>query len=93
MQSSSRAKGHSVEKYYYSAESLDSAMREYEREYCVASEKVHAAYHVGECIEGVPRFTQAVWASFYEEVLRLTDGKGIADEPIMTRVGRALVGA
>jgi len=82
-----------MEKYVYSAQSLDSAMREYEREYCVSSEKVYAAYHAGECIEGVSRFTQSVWASFYEEVLRLTDGEGLADEPIMTRVGRALVGA
>lgn len=82
-----------MEKSYYSAQSLDSAMREYEREYCIASEKVYAAYHAGECLDGVPRFTQHVWASFYEEILRLTDGEGITDEPIMTRVGRALVGA
>jgi hypothetical protein len=82
-----------VEKYYYSAQSLDDAVRELEREYGVSSADVYAAYMAGECPEGMSRFTQHVWASFYEDILRLTDGKGVTDEPIMTRVGRALVSA
>jgi hypothetical protein len=82
-----------VEKYYYSAQSLSRSVREFEREYCASSEDVYAAYRAGECPDGMSRFTQHVWASFHEEILRLTDGEGIADEPIMTRVGRALVSA
>jgi hypothetical protein len=82
-----------VEKYYYSAQSLSDAVRELEREYGASSADVYAAYCAGECPENMSRFTQQAWASFYEEILRLTDGEGIADEPIMTRVSRALVSA
>jgi hypothetical protein len=82
-----------MDKQYYNAESLDGAIQEFEREYCVASGDVYTAYMAGEAIEGIPHFTQHAWASFYEDVLRLTDGVGIEREPVMTRVGRALVSA
>jgi hypothetical protein len=83
-----------VEKHYYSAQSLSDAVREFEREYCSSSADVYAAYMAGECPQGMARSTQAIWASFYEEILRLTGGQGITeDEPVMTRVGRALVSA
>jgi DNA-binding PucR family transcriptional regulator len=88
-----RERGRQMDKQYYSAESLDSAIQEFEREYCVASEDVYAAYIAEEAIDGIPHFTQHAWASFYEDVLRLTDGVGIEREPVMTRVGRALVDA
>jgi hypothetical protein len=79
-----------MEKQAYSAQSLDRAVQEFEREYGVATKDVYAAYIVGTGIDGVPRFEQHVWASFYEDVLRLTDGAGVEPKPIMTRVGQAL---
>lgn len=83
-----------MEKYYYSAQSLSDAIRELEHEYCCPSADVYAAYMAGECPKNMARSTQAIWASFYEEILRLTDGRGLTeDEPVMTRVGRALVSA
>ncbi|MBA3807934.1 MAG: hypothetical protein H0X28_06025 [Solirubrobacterales bacterium] len=79
-----------MDKMYYNAESLDRAVREFESEYGLASEELHARYIAGESIEGVPRFEQHLWASFYEDVLRLTDGAGVERTEIMERVGRAL---
>jgi hypothetical protein len=79
-----------MEKRYYSAESLDSAIYEFEREYGITTEDLYAAYEAGEKVEDVPYFIQHVWASFHEDVLRMTDGAGIERQPIMTRAGRAL---
>jgi hypothetical protein len=79
-----------MDRMYYSAESLDRAIREFEGEYGLTSEELHARYIAGESVEGVPRFEQHVWASFYEDILRLTNGAGVARTEIMERVGRAL---
>jgi hypothetical protein len=80
-----------MQKQYYSAQSLDNAIQEFEREYGISSEQMYEAYMAGDAVEGVERFTIHVWASFYEDVLRLTDGKGVQRKPIMDRVGRALL--
>jgi hypothetical protein len=84
-------KGPHMEKRYYSAQSLDRAIQEFEREHEMTTEDLYAAYSSGEKVEGIPYFTQHVWASFYEDILRLTDGTGVERKPIMDRVGRALV--
>jgi hypothetical protein len=79
-----------VEKRQYSAESLDRAMREFESEYGMTTDDLYTRYSAGEPIEGVPYFTQHVWASFYDDIMRLTDGAGVERTAVMTRVGRAL---
>jgi hypothetical protein len=79
-----------MDKRQYSAESLDRAIREFENEYDLSSEELHARYIAGDQVEGVPRFEQHVWASFYEDVLRLTDGAGVEHREVVTRVGEAL---
>jgi predicted nuclease of restriction endonuclease-like RecB superfamily len=84
-------KGGDVKKYSYSAQSLDRAIQELEREYGMTTESFYAAYREQEGVDGIPRFTQHVWASFYEDILRMTDGVGVEREPVMTRVGQALV--
>jgi hypothetical protein len=78
-----------MDKSYYGAESLDRAVQEFEREYEMSTEDFYAAYSAGELVD-MPCFTQHVWASFHENILRLTDGEGIERQPVMTRVGRAL---
>jgi hypothetical protein len=83
--------GTTMQKQYYSAQSLDNAIQEFEREYGVSSEQMYEAYMAGDAVEGVERFTMHVWASFYEDVLRLTNGEGVQRKPIMDRVGRALL--
>jgi len=78
-----------MDKYFYSAASLDRAIHEFEGEYGMSSEDFHALYSAGAEV-AIPRFTQHVWASFYEDVLRMTGGAGVERQPIMTRVGQAL---
>jgi flagellar biosynthesis regulator FlaF len=80
-----------MEKQAYSAQSLDRAVQELEREYGLTTEAFYAAYSAGEGLEGMPHFTQHVWASFYEDIRRMTDGAGVERKPVMTRVGQALV--
>jgi hypothetical protein len=80
-----------MDKRYYSAESLDNVIQEFEREYGVTTEDMYALYGAEERIKGVPRFTQHVWASFYDDVLRMTDGAGVERKPIMQRAGQMLV--
>ncbi|MGD0453134.1 MAG: hypothetical protein ABSB69_06015 [Solirubrobacteraceae bacterium] len=79
-----------MDKRYYNAESLARAIREFENEYDISSEELHARYTAGDEVDGVPRFEQHVWASFYEDVLRLTNGAGIERSEVVTRVGQAL---
>jgi hypothetical protein len=79
-----------MDKHYYSAHSLDTAVREFEREYGMATEDFYARWIDGETID-IPGFEQHVWASFYEDILRLTDGRGIERQAFTERVGRALV--
>lgn len=78
-----------MEKRYYSAESLDNAVRELEQEYGMTSEAFYARYCAGEAME-IPQFNQAVWASFHEDITRMTDGMGVDRPPVMDRVGRAI---
>jgi hypothetical protein len=79
-----------MDKRQYTAGSLDRAIREFENEYGLSSAELHARYVAGDQVDGVPRFEQHVWASFYEDVLRLTDGAGVERNEIVTRVGEAL---
>ena len=53
-----------MDKYFYSAVSLDRAIREFEGEYGMSSEDFHALYSAGAEIATIPHFTQHVWASF-----------------------------
>jgi hypothetical protein len=82
--------GDAMDRRYYNAESLDRAIREFEAEYGMSTEDVHARYVAGESIGGLPHFEHHVWASFYEDVLRLTKGAGVERAEIVRRVGRAL---
>jgi hypothetical protein len=79
-----------MDKHYYSAQSLDSAVREFEREYGMATEDFYAHWVDGDTMN-IPGFEQHVWASFHEDILRLTDGKGVERQAFTERVGRALV--
>jgi hypothetical protein len=59
-----------MERVFYSAESLRTALAAFEQEYETSSPKFYAAYLAGERLS-VPHFEQHVWASFYEDVLRM----------------------
>lgn len=52
-----------MDKYFYSAVSLDRAIREFEGEYGMSSEGFYAHYSAGDEL-AIPRFTQHAWASF-----------------------------
>jgi hypothetical protein len=62
-----------MEKVYYNAESLRTALAAFEQEYQLSSPKFYAAYREQQPVERVPHFEQHVWASFYEDVLRMDD--------------------
>jgi flagellar biosynthesis regulator FlaF len=79
-----------MEKRYYDAGSLDRAVRELEREYDMTSEAFYEAYAAGAELD-IPHFNQHVWASFHEDILRLTDGQGVERGSVMARVGQAAV--
>lgn len=80
-----------MKKRYYNAETLDHAVREFEREYGMASEEFYERRQAEETIMGVPRFVQHVWAGFWEDILRMTDGAGVERPPVIERAGEALV--
>jgi hypothetical protein len=79
-----------MDKHQYSARSLDNAVREFEREYGMTTEDFYARWVDGTSME-IPRFEQHVWASFHEDILRLTDGNDVERQTVTERVGRALV--
>jgi hypothetical protein len=65
-----------MERVFYSAESLRTALAAFEQEYATSSPKFYAAYLAGERLPA-PHFEQHVWASFYEDVLRM-EGKWVS---------------
>jgi hypothetical protein len=77
-----------MDKVYYTAESLDRATRELEQEYGMTTADFYARYCAGERMP-IPHFNQHTWASFHEDILRLTDGAGVERPSVMTRVGEA----
>lgn len=79
-----------LDKHYYGAQSLDSTVRELERKYGMATEDFYGRWVDGDPME-IPNFEQHVWASFHEDILRLTDGKGVERQAVTEGVGRALV--
>jgi hypothetical protein len=64
-----------MEKRYYDADALDRATRELEQEYGMTTVEFYARYCAGEQME-IPHFHQHTWASFHEDILRLTKGAG-----------------
>jgi hypothetical protein len=74
---------------YYSAETLDQAVRELEREYGMETEAFYRRYCTGEPMD-IPRFSQHIWAAFRDDIQRLTDGAGVERRPVVERVGQAL---
>lgn len=62
-----------MEKLVYDADTLASALVELERHFGCTSAAFYEDY-LGEGVQGVPRFTQHVWASFYRDHCRLRDG-------------------
>lgn len=79
-----------MKKRYYSAESLDQAVREFEREYGMSSEEFYERREAGETIAEIPLFVQHVWIGFWEDISRMTGGAGIERPPVIERVGEAL---
>jgi hypothetical protein len=75
-----------MEKATYDAESLRTALAAFEQEYELSSPEFHAAYVEGRDLP-VPHFEQHVWASFYEDVLRMERNAAMA-ETVMGRVSR-----
>jgi len=75
-------------RHYYNAESLDRALREYESEYGMATAAFYERYASGERLE-LPEFAQHAWASFYEDILRMTGGSGIDRRSVTTRAHEA----
>jgi hypothetical protein len=76
-------------RHYYTAESLDLAIGELEREYGMTTEEFYARYAQGEPME-IPHFNQHIWASFRDDRERLTGGAGVERPPVTERIGQAL---
>lgn len=76
-----------MEKRYYNAESLDRAIREFEREYGMTTAAFYESYSAGNVLD-IPCFAQHVWASFYEDVLRMSKDRPIESRPVLARVNQ-----
>ncbi len=76
----------------YSAESLTVAMGEFERMFGLASDEFYALHSADEPL-AIPRYERHVWASFYEDVLRLRGEGSSGDEAVMDRVSRSFATA
>lgn len=74
---------------HYSAESLSHALIELEHEYQMTSARFYERYRAGERLD-IPHFTQHAWASLYEDVQRMTGGRGAERGSVMARVGHAI---
>lgn len=61
-----------MKKSFYSVESLEAQIGEFERRYGVASEDFYSDYLADRVPDSVARFDQSVWADAYEELGRLT---------------------
>jgi hypothetical protein len=72
-----------MDRRVYSAESLRRGLREFETHFGLSTEDFYERHRAGDELP-VPRFERHVWASFYEDVLRLT-----ADDSVMDRVTRS----
>ncbi len=79
-----------MQKLYYDAESLDRAIREFEREYGMSTEEFYARYTAGEELE-IPCVNQHAWAAFRDAIDRLTAGAGVERQPVAERVRQALI--
>jgi hypothetical protein len=77
-----------MEKRHYNAESLDRAVREFEGAYAMTTADFYERYRAGERLD-VPHFDQHTWASFYEDILRMTDGAGVERGPVAARAREA----
>jgi hypothetical protein len=77
-----------MKKRHYNAESLDRAMREFEGAYAMTTVDFDARYRATERLD-IPRFDQHTWASFHEDVLRMTDGTGIDRGSVAARAHEA----
>jgi len=62
-----------MERYAYDADSLASALVEFEGRYGCTSADFYEGY-LDDGVADVPRFTQHLWASFYRDHCRLRDG-------------------
>lgn len=78
------------ERYFYDADSLEEATREFERVFGIDSAALYDAYTANELPPNVPRFHAHVWASFVEDIRRLRDHDA---EDTLGRVRRAFAHA
>lgn len=60
-----------MELAYYTAETLEEELGEFERQYGIAKERFFAAYERDEIPEGVDDHDAFVWADLYREFCRL----------------------
>jgi hypothetical protein len=60
-----------MEKRYYSIESLERELSDYEARFGIMTTDLICAYRAGERPEGVPSFDAMVWADAFAEVERL----------------------
>jgi hypothetical protein len=67
-----------VERHYYDVSTLGRTLLALEREYGMASADFYAAHCAGEALESIPGFNRHVWASFYRDFLRLSEGADLA---------------
>jgi hypothetical protein len=69
----------------YSAESLTRGLREFEAHFGLTSVEFYERHCADEALD-VPRFERHVWASFYEDVMRLSEGE---ENNVMDRVSKS----
>jgi hypothetical protein len=80
-----------MRKRHYNAESLDRAVREFEGAYAMSSADFYARYRAGERLD-IPHFDQHTWASFHEDVERMTGGAGVDRGTATARAREAFAG-
>lgn len=77
-----------MNKRHYNAESLDRALREFEGAYSMTTADFYERYCARERLD-IPHFNQHTWASFHEDILRMTDGAGLDRRPVSSRAHEA----
>lgn len=77
-----------MNKRHYNAESLDRAVREFEGAYAMTTADFYERYLAREHLD-IPHFDQHTWASFHEDILRMTDGAGLDRRPVSSRAHEA----
>lgn len=63
-----------MERLVYTSESLSIVLRSFEAQFGMSSHEFYSRHRAEDDSLSIPRFERHVWASMYEDVLRMTRG-------------------